>query len=199
MRYLAVFIALAFLTSCAQVPKEGSYLLSYQKKMQASEHWEKLARKVAEDVKSKVGNEKAQVFMSDADRSPFGKAMRTFLDTELNHRDLVLTAVETSPYKLVWDVQPVYHVADRKNNVHFLRTIIVDFPQYIFLGETDWDSRTKPHSEVIVSYELLKNGSSLHRDSKIFYVNDSDRDHYWESSQVATTVLAPVKYTMKNN
>lgn len=201
MRYLGIFIALAFLTSCAQVPKEGSYLLSYQKKMQASDHWKTLTRKVAEDVKSKVGDEKAQVFMSDADQSSFGKAMRTFLVTELNHRDLVLTAVETSPYKLVLEVQPVFHAADRRNNSGLLWLMLVDFPQYIFLGETDSDFRTKPHSEVIVTYELLKNERSLLRNNAIFYVNDADRGHYWEIPriEVATTVLAPVKYTMKNN
>ena len=81
--------------------------------MQASEHWSKLASKVAEDVKSKIGydNEKGPIYMSDADRSPFGKAMRTFLATELKERDLVLTAVETSPYQLVLEVQPVFHAA----------------------------------------------------------------------------------------
>ena len=199
MRYLAIFIALVFLTSCAQVPKEGSYPLGYQKKMQASHHWNKLARKVAADVKSKIGDERAQIFMSDVDRSPFGKAMRTLLATELNHQDLVLTADETSPYKLVWDVQPVFHKTERRNDVHFSRTVLVDFPQYILLSETDLDSSAKPHSEVIVTYELLKNELSILRDSKIFYVNDADRGHYWEISQVATTVLAPVKYTMKNN
>lgn len=115
MRYLAVFIAAICLTSCAQVPKESSYLLSYQRKMQASKHWEKLARKVAEDVKSKIGDEKAQVFMSDSDQSPFGKAMRTLLTTELNSRDLLLTAVGDSDYKLVFEIQKVFHAAGRRN------------------------------------------------------------------------------------
>ncbi len=60
-------------------------------------------------VKLKIVNEKGQVFMSDVDHSPFGRAMRTLLATELNHRDLVLTAEESSPYKLVFEVQKVFH------------------------------------------------------------------------------------------
>ncbi|TLD41871.1 MAG: hypothetical protein JETT_1888 [Candidatus Jettenia ecosi] len=196
MRNIAIFIVLLFLTSCTQVPKESAYLLGYQKKMQASKHWNKLAKKVAEDVKSKIENEKDSVFMSDADQSPFGKAMRTLLATELHHQGLVLTAVETNPYKLVLEVQPVFHAADRRNNSSLLWLMLVDFPQYILLGETDF-SRTKPHSEIIITYELLKNERRLLRNNTIFYVNDTDRNHYWES--VATTGLSLVRYSVKNN
>ena len=213
MRNLAIFIALVFLTSCAQVPKQAAYPLSYQHKMQASEHWNQLAKEVAEKVKLTIENQKGAIFISDSDRSPFGKAMRTLLATEFNHRDLVLTANESNPYKLVWEVQPVFHGADRRNGWGGLPAfILLDIPQSIFLGETDsdyWGSlwpgfclpRTKPHSEVIVTYELLKNERSLLRDSEIFYVNDADRSHYWEISrtEVATTSLGSVKYTMTTN
>ena len=122
--------------------------------------------------------------------------------TEFNHRDLVLTANESNPYKLVWEVQPVFHGADRRNGWGGLPAfILLDIPQFIFLGENDSDFRTKPHSEVIVTFELLKNERSLLRDSEIFYVNDADRSHYWEISrtEVATTSLGSVKYTMTTN
>lgn len=205
MRNLAIFIALVFLTSCAQVPKESGYLLIYQNKMQASEHWNQLAKKVADDVESKIGydNEKGPIFMSDVDRSPFGKAMRTFLATELNHRNLVLTAVEASPYQLVLEVQKVFHAAAFRRNTYggLLSFLFLDVPQTILLGETDL-YRTKPHSEIIVTYELLKNGLSLLRDNGIFYVNDADRNHYWESPQIklaATLDLVNHNYNMTNN
>ena len=195
MRNLAILLALVFLTSCAQVPKEAPYLLSYQYKMQASHHWNLLAKKVADDVESKFGydNEKGPIFMSDADCTPFGKAMRTFLATELKHRGLYLTTDKNSPYTLVGDVQLVFHMADRRNTYGGLPFfLLLDVPQTILLGETDFNWRTKPHSEVIVTYELLKNERSLLRDSEIFYVNYADCNHYVE-------VASRTTYTMKGN
>jgi hypothetical protein len=195
-RNIAVFIAILFLTSCAQVPKEESYHLSYQKKMQASEHWNELAKKIAEDVRLKTGDRKIQVFMSDVDRSPFRNAMRTLLAAELHHRDVVLTADESSPYKLDLKVQEVFHSAVRRNSIFgsLLSFLLLDIPQSVFLGETDF-SKKKPHSEVIVTYALLKNEHSLLRNNAIFYINDADRAHYWETPQIE---VATVRYSMKD-
>lgn len=206
MRNLAIFIALVFLTSCAQVPKESAYLLGYQHKMQASKHWDKLARKVAADVKSAVGDEKAQIFMSDVDYSPFGKAMRTLLITAFHRKHLVLTTVETVEestykYKLVCEVQPVFHAAYRENTYGGLPTfLLLEIPQFILLGENDWYGG-KPHSEVIITYELWKKNekdlkSSLClRTSKIFYVNDADREeHYWDTSRRGIVAMVPHPY-----
>ncbi|MFO0795087.1 MAG: hypothetical protein U0586_13635 [Candidatus Brocadiaceae bacterium] len=182
MRNLAILLALVFLTSCAQVPKEHAYRLKHQAKMQASDHWNYLARKIAAMVKLKIGNEKGQVFMPDADRSPFGKAMRTLLATELNHRDLVLTTDESSRYTLLYEIKKVFHEAGRSNNGSWMWYTLCYIPQSFFLGETDRTWRTKPHSEVIITYELSTNKGSLLRNSEIFYVNDIDLDHYWEIS-----------------
>ena len=44
MRNLAILLALVFLTSCAQVPKEHAYRLNHQAKMQASHQLELFSR-----------------------------------------------------------------------------------------------------------------------------------------------------------
>lgn len=219
MRNIAIFIALVSLTSCAQVPKELAYPISYQYKMQASEHWKLLAKKVAEEVKLEIGNGKGPVSMSsNVDYSLFGAAMRTLLDTELKRQGIGFsTAVGTSPYTLVLEVQPVSHMAERRNTCGGLPAfLLLDVPQGILLGETDYEynycypfsflpafllPRTKPHSEIIVTYELfLKNGCSLLRNSEIFYINDADFYHYVAMTGPSlVSDLGSVRYNMKDN
>ena len=211
MKNLAIFIALAlvFLTSCAQVPKQAAYPLSYQYKMQAGEHWNKLAKEVAEKVKSNIRNPNDAIFISDSDLSPFSRAMRTLLTTALQEDCLNPNLVDkNSPYRLVWEVQQVSHYADRRNGFGgWPAFILLDIPQSIFLGETDCAFRTKPHSEVIVNFELLKiegtNQPSL-RHTRIFYVNDEDFYNHYSFiynpysiiPYVVTSGLGSVKYTM---
>ena len=102
MKNLIILIMSLFLmASCAQVPRKASYQMNYQKKMQASNHWNVLAKDIAAKIKfhtepqpvqsefghiipgesEKIQTGKTAVFISGLDRSPFGNAMRTFLTT----------------------------------------------------------------------------------------------------------------------
>lgn len=218
MKWLAIFAAAFLMAGCAAAPKQQPYWLSWQQKMQASEHWNVLANKVAGEVKSTIDslpvypvastssdfghaspdaksgsqtsanmlllmNAKGPIFISDADRSPFGNAMRTILTTELIKRELSVTSDENSPFKLNWEVQPVFHQSSRKNNDGLLTILFIDIPQQIIFGETDWPNKEKPHSEVIITFKLMKDDRNLLRNTEIFYVNSADRDHYWDISQ----------------
>jgi hypothetical protein len=224
MRKIAVLLALVFIASCAQVPKEKSYPISYQEKMQASEHWRVLAEEMSSQVKLAISQQppssssnfghispdgkqtiqiiNGAVFISDADQSPFGKAMRTFLATELPKQGMVVIADPRSRYELVWEVQRVFHQADRGNDTSLL-FMIADVLQAIFVGGMDQDLR-KPHSEIIISYELIKNEQILQRSilrgTQVYYVNDADRDHYWDiaRNEVSETHLRPVQYNITN-
>ena len=194
MKRLAILGAIILLSSCAQVPKEEAYYpLSYQKKLQASEHWNLLAKNVSLAVGFAIGSQ--PVYISDFDRSPFGNAMRTLLTTELVNRGLNVTADENCPYKLNWDVQPVVHQAARRNNGGLVPFFLV-VGEFI-VGEPDL-SLSKPHSEVIVTFKVMKNNVNLVRDTQIFYINDADRNHYWQISQQDSpkSRLTPVTYSV---
>lgn len=57
MRTILVLSVLFFLSACAQAPKQSTYPLTYQQKMQASYHWKQLAESLAMQVKTKLKNQ----------------------------------------------------------------------------------------------------------------------------------------------
>jgi len=198
MKKIAVLLVLVFIASCSHVPQEKSYPFSYQGKMQASEHWQVLAEKIAGPVKLAAG-EKSAIFISDTDQSTFGQAMRTFLKTELQNQGMVPTSDPNSPYAIDWDVQKVFHQANRTNDGS-LPFALLTVLQAIFVGGVGQDY-IKPHTEIIISYDLYKKESNLWgsilRDTQIFYINDVDRDHYLRYAE-SRVRLRPVQYNIVN-
>jgi len=205
MKKIALLLALAFIAACAQVPKQSSYPTSYQEKMQASEHWRVLAADIAKRVKLAIDPSatentriKDKIFISDTDTTTFGKAMRSFLASELYNQGMVPSSNPQSPYLIRWKVQEVYHVADRTNHTGLFVKLLDGF-QDALLGKSD--DYKKPHSEVIISYELLKNGDGILHGSQVYYVNDVDTGHYRLEDKielVSQPSLSPVNYNVTN-
>lgn len=195
MRSFIFLFSFVFLVSCAQVPKEASHVISYQTKLQASQHWEEIAKNITQEVKLELKNQSKSngtaeedknkkkasvgpVAISDYDKSQFGLTIRTFLKTEFSKNGLDVTSKENSPYKLDWEVQINRHSAKRCNsNVGVLEFVLLDIPQFIILGGNDWDTY-KQHYEIIVTFVLKKNETNLLRKSSIYYINDEDIGHY---------------------
>lgn len=234
MRKIAVLLALVFIASCAQVPKEAGYPMTHQEKMQASEHWRFLAKDISNQVKLAVCPDvietstaggpnlspelsykspiqtfrtcqiKDAFFISDADQSPFGKAMRKFLATELASQGFTISSNPKCPYILDWEVQRVFHQAERRSGYSGIFVGLMDALQFLFAGGVDNKYWTKPHSEIIISYELIKKDQNIKSDilrgTQIYYVNDADRDHYWDISrnEVSETSLLPINYSVTN-
>lgn len=229
MRWLTVLLAIVFIMSCAQVPKEASYPMTHQERMQASEHWRFLAKDISKQVISAVCPEiidtstvsgpnlspelsqKSPVqgfystcqvrdafFISNADPSPFGQAMRTFLKTELTIQGLNITSNPNSPFELKWDVQPVVHKAERVSGHSGIFAGFGEILRSLVAGEMDNDYRTKPQTEMIISYELVKKEkditSKILSGNRIYYINDVDRDHY----EVPKSRLTPIRYDVTN-
>lgn len=193
MRKMAVVMALMFIASCANVPTfmeqrvpipiEQGYPISYQEKMQASEHWRVSAEEISKQVKlaiSPEGKEAVQVnnkiFIDDGDITTFGKAMRTFLTTELQKQGMAPSEDRQSPYKLHWDVQEVYHYANRGD-------------------------KYTPHSEIIISFALISvsAGGAKHF-AQVYYVNDVDINQYGYKVRTPPPPpsLHPATYTVTN-
>ncbi len=180
MRYCILLFSFVFLVSCAQVPKEASHVISYQTKLQASRHWEEIAKNITQEVKLKLKKEASvnHVAISDYDKSQFGLTIRTFLKTEFSKNGLDVKSKENSPYKLDWEVQINRHSAQRRNRYPgVLEFVLLDIPQFVFLGGNDWDTY-KQHYEIIVTFVLKKNETNLLRKSSIYYINDEDIGHY---------------------
>ena len=118
------------------------------------------------------------VFIQNYDLSPFGSAFRTLLTTELLNKGISVSPNEQCPYKLDWKIGLVTHEAERVNKGGLL-AFLLEIPQFIFFGENDWQEY-KPHSEVLITFMLKHNKVNvLFRNSRIYYINDEDIEHYW--------------------
>ena len=202
--FIVVMLSVAFLTSCAQVPKRQSYFMSYQHKLQATKHWNRVAEDASDRIKTALKNQVAfkrdgikkensqhisikdtekinasgPIFIQNYDLSPFGSTFRTLLITKLMNKGIRITYDNHCPYKFNWEVQRVKHIAGRKNKPGLLPFILFEPMQWIFLGENDC-FEDKPHYEVIITYILEYNNLNLIRNSGIYYINDEDFNHYW--------------------
>jgi hypothetical protein len=184
--------AVILMASCASVPMQESYLLSVEKRMQASEHWKVLAKEIAEEVQESIekqSKDKKQnhntgpVYISDVDQSSFGRAMYTVFTTEFVKHNVAITKDANTRFRLDWLVQLVVHKAERNDSPSVLYIIFVGVPQAIFLGEADFGFRGKPHTEVIVTFRLKTDDVDSYRQTHIYSINDVDIDHYWGISE----------------
>ncbi len=235
MRKITALVVLVFVSACAQVPKEASYPMTHQEKMQASEHWRFLAKDITNKIKTAVCPDfvatappsgpnlspeltqkssaqgfpaacqvEGAFFISDAEQSPFGKAMRTFLVTELSTQGFTISSTPKSPYKLDWEVQRVFHQAERISGCSGIFVCLMEGLQFLLAGGMDDKYGSKPHSEIIITYELIKNDfnrkNEILRGTQIYYINDADRNHYWDISrnEVSETELRPINYFVTN-
>jgi hypothetical protein len=78
MKALCGVLCVGFLAACAQVPRPSTYPYSFQPQMQAAEHWQTLAVQMVESLPSRT----EPVYLQEDD-SLFGRALRSFLQTEL--------------------------------------------------------------------------------------------------------------------
>lgn len=217
----AVYCLVVFLVGCAQVPRPSTYPYTFQKQMQAAHHWHVLARKVVGELASRrdvPGASIEPVYIRSDDRSDFGQAFRGFLITELTKQRISVShfpetcgipvEVPISPYqddrvKICWDVQLVWHQADRiKPPLPLQYTLLTGLGfglaeawnelsagaagavTALSLGpllDFGLGHRTGPlpHSEAIITTRITGRGATPSQESNIFYINDSDRQHYF--------------------
>jgi hypothetical protein len=228
----AVYCMLVLLVGCSQVPKPSTYPYSFQRKMQAAHHWNVLADKVAGGVAANLrgGSESSAkaVYVQSDDRSPFGRAFRTFLITELTKQGISVSMTPETPLQIDWAVQLVSHNADRINpplplaftalagvatgvgiaweelNTYAASGLTAGVLGLLtdFLLGTDYGPL--PHSEVIITTMITETGDKrriLARDTTPFYINDEDRWHYSsrpDNPRTGMPVVVQKVYTVVN-
>jgi hypothetical protein len=216
MQKKAVYCLLVFLIGCAQVPRPSPYSYSFQKQMQAAHHWDVLARNVVEEVaslRSVPGSLIGPVYIRSNDRTPFGQAFRGFLITELTKKHISVSPfpetceIPVSPYQndrvtICWDVQLVWHQADRiKPPLPLQYTLLSGMAYGLGVAWNELSTAAAgavtafsvgplldyglglrtgplPHSEAIITTAITDRGATLSHKSNIFYINDRDWQHY---------------------
>jgi hypothetical protein len=163
------------------------YPYTLQQHMQAAHHWQVLATQAVEELvaKGEPGPSREPVYIQRDEsedcvqrpyRTPFDRAFRGFLITELAKQGIPVSLNPENPLRICWDVQLVVHNADRINPLSFGVLGELAPPPDIWQGTA---GRPLPHSEVIITTTTTNRGEILSRNSNIFYINDQDWQHYW--------------------
>jgi hypothetical protein len=208
MKALCGVLFVVLLAACAQVPKPATYPYSFQQKMQAAHHWNVLAHEIAGGVTASLRGGSVSsveaVYVQSDDRSPFGRAFRTFLITELTKQGIAVSGNPNTLLQIDWAVQLVAHGANRINPpLPLAFTALAGLGTGLGIAWNELDAvaaggltagvvgllldfligtdsfEPLPHSEVIITTMITKAGTMLARNSTPFYINDQDRQHYW--------------------
>jgi hypothetical protein len=188
-----MIVALTMCISCAQVPNESTDWLSYQRKIEAGNHWNDLAKDFVKVVEQKLpqtayghsspgaNQPKGYVSINESDLSPFGETFRSLITTHLTNKNIAIDNSSEMAMHIDWDINKIIHESERVNQPSVLKVLAVDIPQFIILGETDWPLDKKPHTEILLTFKLSQNELPIYQKPYLFYVNDADGNHYWQT------------------
>lgn len=215
---LSAVICSVFLSACAKEAPTLPYLQNYpassQKKMQAAQHWDLLAKDVAERLHAEVtvkGSKLPRVYVRKVDSSPFSHAFHNLLLTRLNQQGFGLSEDSIGAFVLDYDTQVIRHKGRDKQQTTGAWSI---------LGAGAWVARgilssgastalhvggtlaatgaadayehskhrahlyPQPDTEIIVSVSLKRAKQIVARTSDIYYINDPDEANYQPISPV---------------
>lgn len=189
MRSLVMIcICCLLLSACAKVPSQQSYPYSYQHKMQSADHWDNMAEKVVKEQVNPLFTDPKQnkpdsiigVYVGNKDRSAFGMAFQTYLITELFNNSIPVTANPKDSYTIEWSVQKVIHESERRQPgpPGGILGAVVYFIGSLF-GADFYDYGKVPHTELLVTTELVNNNIVYSRSTETLYINDVDTKNYW--------------------
>lgn len=216
MRTGAIFFcALLFVVAgCAQVPRPATFPYSFQQQLQSASHWELIAKSTIEDLcTTLVGGpdqSRPPIYVQSSDKSPFGRAFRTYLITELINSGFSISSSPDKSISVNWEVQLIRRNAERlKPLLPGLPAVIIGAAATVLSGP-GWDTTNHrvPHTELILTTTVTRTEGILAANSKTyfitrdgprktwtFYINYQERNNYWESD---IDINLPVTFTAVN-
>lgn len=225
MRTLCIFLfMLPFITHCSsRIPEPITYPYSQQKKMQASEHWEILARDLANRINNELilkdkidtsvyvkptcGDETSPCEANET--STFNEAFRDLLITGLYDYGIpTLREKAEDAVEVLYKVQVVRHNANRVRSLQpgLLTTLsaaivvlrnapseLIVLASGVAADVANTSFTTNGHYEVIITTSMVENGQYLFRASDIYYINDKDFYQYQETHTKTTSITMKAK------
>ncbi|NLV97001.1 MAG: hypothetical protein GX043_06660 [Desulfovibrionales bacterium] len=178
----------------AQAPVSTGYVLSTQPKMQAMQHWDSLAEKIAKNTSQALNhflpNQTVPVYIVPGEDTAFAKSFRESLLTYLVGYGVPVTLVPDQAVTLETTIEFVNHRRTLARNNQGLRSSLEpgfrqtkdEKGKYLrapIVGEESgyFDAQT-PNSEVQINTSLMHQGGFLYRDSSYFYVDMADWQQY---------------------
>jgi len=191
---------LLWIVSCTQVPYPVTYPFAKQEKMQAAQHWDVLAKDVAEQIKiARNGNSKVKhmpVFVQPVDETPFGKIFHSLVTSRLVQNGVTVSPYENDALHLEYEARILQHSnRDIKSPALLYTAVGLGITVSRSVDSKDlWDlafpigliadgirSSTAggiSNEEVIISLALKHNDTFIIHRSDIYYINKSDGWHY---------------------
>jgi hypothetical protein len=203
MRTGAIFFwAVLFLVAgCAEVPRPSTFPYSFQQQFQSASHWELIAKSTIEDLCTTLvggpGQPRPHIYVQSSDKSPFGRAFRTYLITELIKSGFSISSSPDKSTSINWEVQLIRRNAERwKPALPGLPAEVIGAAVSVLSG-FGWNTTGKkvPHTELILTTTVKRPEGILAANSKTFYINDQERNNYWESD---IDINLPVTFTAVN-
>lgn len=219
MRLLFVGLILIFVCNCtSRIPEPVAPPYSQQIKMQAAQHWEMLARDLADRINNELirsDNSDKAVFVNETcgddaapcrpgETSSFNEAFRDLLITKLFDFGIPTSArPDDDAIAILYKVQVVRHNPNRVRTLQpglltaLSAAIVVlrDAPADLIIlaagGAADVANATlvtTPNYEVVITTSLVAGGRYLFRASDIYYINDKDFYHYQDRLPQTTTI-----------
>lgn len=180
----------------AQAPLPTGYLFSTQQKMQAMQHWDGLAEKIARNTSRALDhflpNETLPVYIVPGEDTAFARSFRESVLTYLVGYGVPVTLVADSAVTLETNIEFVAHHRTLDRNSEGLRASpepgfrqaknkLGKYERVPLVGEESgyFDAKT-PRTEVQINTSLMHQGDFLYRDSSYFYVDIADWRQYRE-------------------
>lgn len=206
-KYFSSIISILFtLTAwgCSLAPQPVARPVTGQQTIEAAEHWRILAQQMVKEMQLASGS---SVYVSEQDRSPFGRAFTTFLRHEIAASGARLSGVREGALCIDWGVQIIKYKEPRQTIKVYPGTIaaiagtgigagyiidnrpsswpVVGTAGIALLGETanllDMTTPKYPiDTEVIINVTGSLNGSVSYDYSGVFYMRAKDSNQYWE-------------------
>ena len=199
----AMLVCLGLGACMSQVPVATTYPVTYQKKMQAAQHWDVLSADVAQRLHDNLiasdlsqGRPVALSLQRPKYTSEFGIAFHNLLITHLMNRGFIMSENPNEGLPVSYDIQVITH-KDRG----FIRPapgtftaltgavmVVRDAADHSaalsnMLGAVALDVATgfltdTPNSEIIVTTSVMREDRYISRVRDIYYVSDNNVDHY---------------------
>ncbi len=210
--FFVVNYALLSLCGCAaRIPEPVTYPYSQQRKSQAANHWNVLAKDVANRINEQLvlsGNADKSLYVeyncgSDAvpcrenETSPFNEAFRDLLITNLYDLQIpTMVEADEEALNIDFKVQTIRHASRRIQTIQpgvitaisAGIAVLRDAPASLLLlaSGTALDAVNTSfvqngHYEIIITTSIANKGEYFFRSSDIYYINDPDFWHYMET------------------
>ena len=197
-----------FFWGCSEVPKPTSHEFTTQKKIQASSHWNVLAKDIGADILNVIRQENTSnpsIAFSPNNTSPFCRAFRSFLGTYFVNSGIDIKEMESADYQLDGSVQVIKHEGERVSSDRFpgknILFAMLGYGVYKLVDNASVgagiiggvaaldliqefykiDEIDLPKNEILINISLATSNNYKYRSSNVYYLNDLDIKHYYDT------------------